>query len=54
MDDHDLCGLLTRDYWHPNLVDTDDPRLLQAKASKYNGDSPSWDMVMNGPFADNF
>ena len=50
----DLRGFLTRDYWHPNLVDTADPRLLEAKASKYNEDNPSWEMAMNGPFADNF
>ena len=54
VDDLDLRGFLTRDYWHPNLVDTADPRLLQAKASKYNEDNPSWEMAMNGPFADNF
>ena len=41
VDDLDLRGFLTRDYWHPNLVDTVDPRLLQAKASKYNEDNPS-------------
>ena len=28
-------------------------KLKFAKASKYNNDSPSWDMNMNGPFADN-
>ena len=52
--DLDICGFLARDYWHPNLVDYADPRLLQAKASKYNEDNPSWEMAMNGPFADNF
>ena len=31
-----------------------DPRVLQAKTSKYNEDNPSWDMAMNGPFADDF
>ena len=39
--DLDICGFLARDYWHPNLVDYADPRLLQAKASKYNEDNPS-------------
>ena len=52
--DLDICGFLARDYWHPNLVDYADPRLLQAKAFKYNEDNPSWEMAMNGPFADNF
>ena len=52
--DIELEGFLTRDYWHPNLVDTADPRLLQAKTSKYNEDNPSWNMAMNGPFAENF
>ena len=54
MDDVDLCGFLTRDYWHPNMVDVADHCLLQAKASKYNDDNPSWKMAMNGPFADIF
>ena len=54
VDDIELKGFLTQDYWHPNLLDTVDPHLLQAKASKYNDDNPSWDMAMNGPFADNF
>ena len=52
--DVELRGFLTRDYWHPNLVETADPRLLQAKASKYNDDNPNWGMAMNGPFAENF
>ena len=34
VDELDLQSFLTRDYWHPNLVDTADPRLLEAKASK--------------------
>ena len=54
VDKLDLCGFLTRDFWHPNLVDYADPRLLQAKVSKYNDDNPNWDMAMNGPFAENF
>ena len=49
-----LRGFLTRDYWHPSLVETMDPRLLQAKASKYNDNNPKWEMAMNGPFAENF
>ena len=53
VDDADLCGFRTRDYWHSNLVEAADPRLLQAKASKYNDDNSNWEMAMNGPFADN-
>ena len=37
--------------WDPTLVDTFDPRILSAKASKYNEDNPSWEMAMNGPFS---
>ena len=36
--DVDLQAFITRDYWHPNLVDLVDPRILEAKASKYNED----------------
>ena len=39
--DIELKGFLTRDYWHPNLVDIANPCLLQTKASKYNKDNPS-------------
>ena len=53
-DDHDLRGFIARDYWEPCLVDTCDPRVLQAKASKYNEDNPSWEMAMNGPFAEDY
>ena len=35
-------------------MDLADARVLQAKASKYNEDNPSWDMAMNVPFADDF
>ncbi|KAL7555000.1 hypothetical protein ACHAWF_018958 [Thalassiosira exigua] len=49
-----LGAFLTRDYWHSSLVELADPRLLQAKISKYNEDNPSWDMAMNGPFAPEF
>jgi hypothetical protein len=52
--DANLQAFLTRDYWHPNLVELADAQVLQAKASKYNEDNPSWDMAMNGPFADDF
>ena len=52
--DGDLCGFLTRDYWHPNLVEDADPCLTQAKASKDNDDNPNWETAINGPFADNF
>ena len=31
-----------------------DPRLLSAKASKYNEDNPSWEMAMHGPHADEY
>ena len=51
---NDLRGFLTRDYWHPNLVDSADPRLLQAKASKYDADNPDWKHAMDGSFGDNF
>ncbi len=40
-DCHDLSGLITRDHWHPSLVDLVNPRVLQAKASKYDADNPS-------------
>jgi hypothetical protein len=45
---------IARDAWDPDLVDELDPRILAAKASKYNEDNPSWDMVMNGPFQQEF
>ena len=34
----------------PHLVNSFDPQVLAAKDSKYNVDSPNWDMVMGGPF----
>jgi len=36
-----LRGFLTIYYWRPSLVKTTDPRLLQAKAFKYNNDNPN-------------
>ena len=48
------CKPFSQEYWHPNLVELADARVLQAKASKYNDDNPSGDMAMNGPFADDF
>ncbi len=36
---HDLSAFLTRDHWHPSLVELTDPRILQAKASKYDADN---------------
>ena len=51
---HDLSAFLTRNHWHPSLVELTDPRILQAKASKYDADNPSWKDAMNGPFAEDF
>ena len=39
-----LVDFLYRDPWDPNLIDTFDPRILSAKASKYNKDNQSWEM----------
>ena len=50
----DLSAFITRDHWHPSLVDLADPRILQAKVSKYDADNPSWKDAMNRPFADDF
>ena len=47
---HAFSAYITRDAWDPDLVDEIDPRILAAKASKYNEDNPDWDMAMNGPF----
>ena len=46
-----LCNFSRRDPWDSNLVDSFDPRVLSAKASKYNEDNPTWEMAMNGPFS---
>ena len=46
-----LSDFSHRDPWDPTLIDTFDPRILSAKASKYNEDNPSWEMAMNGPFS---
>jgi len=46
-----FCNFSRRDPWDSNLIDLFDPRVLSAKASKYNNDNPSWEMAMNGPFS---
>ena len=50
----ELSAFITREYWHPNLVELADPCVLQAKASKYDADNPSWTDAMNDTFADDF
>ena len=46
----DWSAYVTCDSWDPSLIDEFDYRVLAARASKYNEDNPSWDMVMGGPF----
>ena len=48
---HSLSNFISRNPWDPSLVEDFDPRVLAARASKYNKDNPSWDMVMGSPFA---
>lgn len=43
-------ALFLRDPFDHNLVHDFDPRVLAARASKYNDDNPSWDMIIGSPF----
>ena len=47
---HSLSNFISRDPWDPSIVEDFDPRVMAARASKYNKDNPSWDMVMGSPF----
>ena len=43
-------ALYIRDPFDSNLIQEFDPRVLAARATKYNADNPNWDMVMGGEF----
>ena len=43
-------ALFIRNPFDSRLIQEFDPRVLAARASKYNADNPSWDMVMGGAF----
>ena len=45
-----FCNFSRRDPWDSNLIDSYDPRVLSAKASKYSDGNPSWEMATNEPF----
>ena len=54
----DLSSYLTTEFHDSTLVDSADPRLLEAKlsqpSSKYDADNPSWRMAMDSKFAEDF
>mmetsp|Transcript_30431 Transcript_30431/g.69423 ORF Transcript_30431/g.69423 Transcript_30431/m.69423 type:complete len:1695 (-) Transcript_30431:406-5490(-) len=45
-----LHQYIDRDPFDSNLVESFDPRVLAARASKYNEDNPSWSMAMQGDY----
>ena len=50
----DLSAFLVRDPYESHLIESSDPRLLQAKTSKYDADNPSWADAFGGEFAGDF
>ena len=50
----DFAMCLTYDTMDPALLSDITPHALAARASKYNDDNPSWTMVMNGPYQEEF
>ena len=49
-----MSAYFSRGIYDPTLIDEADPRLLQAKTSTYDADSPTWKEAMQGDFAAEF
>ena len=47
---HAFYNFISRNPSDPGLVEDFDPRVLATRASKFNKDDHSWDMVMGIPF----